>query len=235
MCLNSGMVLPQIIIKQDKGLDLEMLLEFFAMKNPLIQQTFPHFTSKKAIELEWTNTYDNNQAEIDETTSWLKDNISTLNKLAEIVANKLDCDWSGIETVTIIPALLPVAPRFIEENSMMLPFYNSHNWLLRTATHEMTHFLYFKKLADELKMKIDTEFPSEDWLISEIVAPMVVNSAEVQDIVHIADEFYTPDPNIITETKLRQIKTLYRKDGKNLVNFHKKALKEIGRDKSRPI
>jgi hypothetical protein len=91
----------------------------------------------------------------------------------------------------------------------------------------MTHFLYFKKLRDLSGEKIDTEYPSQDWLISEIVAPIIVNSDKVQSIVHCRDEpLHSPDPDIITPKKLKRVIALFNKYD-DLLEFRDAALKEL--------
>ncbi|MDR1300825.1 MAG: hypothetical protein LBK50_03920 [Candidatus Nomurabacteria bacterium] len=152
-----------------------------------------------------------------------------MEKIAKILSKKLDCDWTGIPQVTICPAIVPFAPRFIEQSKFLVPYYFNRNWILCATAHELTHFLYFKKLQELLGEKIDTEYPSDDWLISEIVAPIVVNSNELQKITHFEDEFSTPDKNIISHKKLKIIEKLFT-DNANLTEFRNKALKEIRRE-----
>lgn len=220
--------IPKFVIKTNRELDQATIIEFMHCKNPVITQVFPHFTSEQAIKSGIKNIYEENHAQLDETVSWLERNTSTLYKLASIIADKLDYDWNDIPNITIIPALSPIAPRFIESSSFLVPFHADHNWILHTSAHEMVHFLYFKKLKDLSKDIINTEYPSADWLISEIVAPIIVNDDKIQKIVKCKDDpLYSPDPNIISDKTLRKIIILFKQNS-DLLKFRHEALKELG-------
>lgn len=215
---------PKFIIKPDRALDETTIIEFMHAKNPLITQVFPHFTNEQAVRSGIKNVYEDSRVRLDVAVRWLRNNTSILQKLADIIAFKLGYAWDGISTITIIPALSPIAPRFVENSSFLVPFHADHNWILRTSAHEMTHFLYFKKLQDMCSEKINAEYPSADWLISEVVAPIIVNSRQIQQVVHCKDDpLYAPEPDIISDEKLVRIATLF-KQSDNLLAFRDKAL-----------
>ena len=54
----------------------------------------------------------------------------------------------------------------------------------------MSHFLYFKKLKEIFPYeRIDTEYPGKDWLLSEIIATLIVNDPRLQQYIGLLDGF----------------------------------------------
>lgn len=91
----------------------------------------------------------------------------------------------------------------------------------------MTHLLYFKKLKDNLpNIAIDTEYPSKDWLLSEIFVQYISNSKEIQHLTNFEDSLYIPEDTQITQEQLDKIKNLYSKN-QDILIFRDKALKVL--------
>jgi len=156
----------------------------------MIEQFFPGTsTDSEAIEVV-NNTYKNKLNDIKNTANFLNDNIPILEKIALIISRLFDCSWDGNKKITIVPAVCPVCPRFIDENKFMLAYYFDKNALLTICAHEMTHFLYFKKLRELLpNLEIDTEYPSNDWLISEIIVMAITDNKDIQKLVKHREEY----------------------------------------------
>ena len=114
-----------------------------------------------------------------------------LQKVCTQLANIIETDWVGIEEINIISAICPVCPRFIESNTFLVTYFYNKGAILRICAHEMSHFIYFKKIrqliTDEI---IETEYPSKDWLLSEIITPLIINSDELQKYLSQQDEFF---------------------------------------------
>jgi len=50
----------------------------------------------------------------------------------------------------------------------MVTYFYEKDTIFKICAHEMSHFLYFKKLKQIYpEEQIDTEYPSKDWLLSE--------------------------------------------------------------------
>jgi hypothetical protein len=222
---NEGMFIPNFKVSLDEKLDRAQLIEFTEAHFPLVQEAFPQIQDRNDAEAAINYTYKNLKDDLMSAAQFIDKNKSNLKKLAEIIANKLEYKWDGIDAITIIPAVCPVCPRFIENNSFMVAYFYDQKVILRICAHEMVHFLYFKKLRDLLpNEKIDTEYPSKDWLLSEIVAPLIVNLEEVQAIVNNEDELFLPDKNVVSKTQVKEIENLYCRE-LNISVCREKALK----------
>jgi hypothetical protein len=88
----------------------------------------------------------------------------------------------------------------------------------------MTHFLYFDILNRESEQPINTERPSNDWLLSEIVAPFINNLPEIQNLVHAPDEFFSPTGTQLKQETAVQIRALFQ-HRRNLMAFRHDAMK----------
>jgi hypothetical protein len=219
--------LPVFEVKLDKNFDQKMFVEFFKKKNPTVTSLYPKIKTVKDVKEIINYVYKKRHAELETTVTWLQKNTLTLKKIASIISRKFSYSWQEIPKVVIIPSVCPVCPRFLEESSFMVTYNCSHDWILRVCAHELTHFLYFKKLKKLLQKPINTEYPKPDWLISEVVAPIIVNDKEIQVIVHNKDTFYTPNPNLITASQIKEISQLFTNTSDLLV-FRQQAHKKIG-------
>jgi hypothetical protein len=187
------MILPKFTVKLDKQLDLQSFLEFFQEKNSLIFEYYPFLKSKDDVKKLADFMYKNKITEIENAKKFILSKENILKKIAKQLAEIIETDWLGIENINIIPAICPVCPRFLESNSFMVTYFYNHNAILRICAHEMTHFIYFKNLKSLYPFEnIDTEYPSKDWLLSEMVAPILINSDTIQKLIKQKDEFYSP-------------------------------------------
>lgn len=204
------MISPKFKVEINEALDKSNFLEFFNLKTPLIFEFYPFLKSKEDVEKLAKYLYKNKIDEILHTKRYLESRQDDLKIIAKHLANLTKTDWQGIENITIIPTVSPVCPRFIETNSFMVTYFYNKNAILRICAHEMSHFVYFKKLHLLFPSEdIDTEYPSKDWLLSEIVAPLLINSKEIQKIIKQDDVFYA-----LTELKnindlLKNIKRIF--------------------------
>lgn len=219
-------MLPKYNIKLDKGLDEELFLEFFRSKNPLIKQYFPQLKTKDDVCDAINRTYDDEAKSITDTVNFLRRSTDKLDKIAMAISRRLDYSWRGVELINIIPAVCPVCPRWIDERKFMVCYFYYQNSILRIFAHEMTHVLYFKKLSDLTGTKINTEYPSQDWLLSEIIAPAITDDSDTQAIVNDREEPFLLDSKISQE-QVKQITTIFNNE-QDIVCFRNRALMILG-------
>lgn len=219
---------PSFIIKLDKKLDTEIFSEALETLPHIVSNQFPQIKTKKdvtnAINYVYGKTDENKR--LKETKKMLEKNLPKLQMIAETISRQLDHTWSETDTITIVPATSPIFPRFLNMQKFFVPYFWQKDHIFRIIAHEMVHILYFEKIQQALGKKIDTEYPSDDWLISEIIAPYLVNQPRMQEIVKVSDEFFTPEPNIISIKKIHKIEHIFNTE-KDLLEFRKLALKEI--------
>ena len=205
----------KVILNQEN--DQEGFKDFFRMKNQTVWDWYPDIKDESDIDQIVNQAYSNHR--LDSTVVWFKSHNNTLSKIANTLSEVLDEGWQGIDEITIIPSVCPVCPRFIKKSSYFSHYRLDHQETLCIAAHEMTHFLYFKKLQRLLGEEIDTEYPGKDWLISEIVDPVITSDPRIQAITHIKDQAYLPDQDLSAE-KVKAVQDLWSGD---ILKFRKEA------------
>lgn len=190
---------PEIIITTDKKLDKEMIFDFAEENVSVIYRVFPKINTvkseadkKEVISEIVDNRYSQDIAKIDEVSIFLSDSKPIFNIVIRRLCEIMETDWDSDKSITIIPCLCPIFPRFIESNSFMVSYRMEREDIFRVCIHEITHFIYFKKIL-ELNPKItrkELEMPHDVWKISELLAPVIVNDAYIQKQIHIKDYHY---------------------------------------------
>jgi len=198
------MKLPRFIVKSDQDLDKASFIEFFNAKSSLISNYFPDIKSLDDIQSLIDDTYKNKIEGLTKTRDYIKSQIPYLEKVAIELSKIMERSWDGIEKITIIPAVCPISPRFIETNTFMVTYFYEKDTIFKICAHEMSHFLYFKKLKQIYpEEQIDTEYPSKDWLLSEIITPLLINDNAIQQYIGQKDAISNPDnDNILKVTKM---------------------------------
>jgi hypothetical protein len=226
------MYLPKFEIRQDIKKDKNCMVEFSRQHNPSIDQFFPGIENDKEALTIIDNAYKNNLKDITSAEKFLQDNVNALEKIAETISQLLDCSWDGIKIINIIPSVCPVCPRFIETNTFLVAYFFNRTAILRICAHEMTHFLYFKKQAEVFANKdLDPNYPSQDWLISEIVAPVIVNNKKIQALVNDMDSISLPNHKIVSDDQINQIVAAFNpKNFRDFISTSKNILNAKGTD-----
>ena len=104
----------------------------------------------------------------------------------------------------------------------MVPTIFAKNEILRICAHEMTHFLYFDALRKDIP-NIETESPSADWLLSEIVVTFIINYPETQRIAHSPERIFKPDNIKLTDNQIKSIYKIWNTQT-SLLDFHERSL-----------
>lgn len=204
------MYIPKLKIEVNQSLDESQFIEFFLQGNSNIKMDMPQIKSVGDIKDAIRYVYSHQDEHIGRGLKILNNNIKKIVLICNIISKKLDYSWGGISEISISPCSFPVCPRFINKASFMVTYYFDENSILGICAHELTHILYFKKIIDSSpNEKIDTEYPSKDWLLSEIFVQYISNCKEIQDITNFEDSLFIPEDIKVTRKKLDQIKKLY--------------------------
>lgn len=218
------MNIPKFTIKLDQELDQSVFIELFLDNEPLIAKQFPQIKNVKDVKAAIRYVYSHQDEHIGRGLKILNENVEKLKLIAETISCLMNYGWNGIEEITISPCSFPISPRFINENRFMVTYFFDDD-IIRICAHEIVHFLYFKKLRDlQPGVIIETEYPSKEWLLSEIIAPMIVNDNEIQAILNNKDAVFIPDSIRLAPDVLNEIHYLY--NGKlNFLEFREAALR----------
>ncbi|MGB8816259.1 MAG: hypothetical protein WCC74_03470 [Minisyncoccia bacterium] len=238
--------LPEVIFKQMPiELESEMILEFLDTNwSGKITKKFPEFLkiSKISDKREKKKAIKNLIVQIREKLKekmsrglkvikfdWQKMEKNCLEKLSEIIQT----NWLEKE-ITAYISINPICPRFLDTWSFSVSPDNKNSNII--IAHEISHFLYFKKLKEVFpKIKKDKyEFPNKEWLLSELVTPIILNDPRMQKILGVKDGYYREHKNlkIGNELATRVIEDLYKNfviEKKDFSSFIKKSSKIINK------
>lgn len=221
------MYIPEFNVVLNKQLDRDSFVEFFLAGDSNIKKAFPQIKSVDDVDSAIEYVYGHKDEHINKGFEILNKNLENLKSIAEIISSKIDCDWSGISKINITPCSFPVRPRFIESSTFLVTYYFDEPSIVGVCAHEMTHFLYFKKLKEGLNGGlVNTEYPSKDWLLSEIFVLFITNSDELRKITNYEDSLYITDDITVSNYQLDKIKDIYNKSD-SLLNFRKLSLKVL--------
>jgi hypothetical protein len=181
--------IPKITISPNKELDKKTIYSFAKEKEPYILESFPELKSVNKSKLKQTvdqlidELYKEELLLIKERIKELKTEIKTIEEICKIISEITGCDWQKYPSIKIYIGLSPVAPRFLREGSFLLPRYESAENLLNYCAHELIHFLYFVKWKSIFKDNYSSyEHPHPAWVLSEILAPVIINDRRIKII-----------------------------------------------------
>lgn len=178
--------LPKVIFKQmPLGLETEMILGFLDREwGFMLTKKYPQFLKTKNIksEKEKIRVIKNEIVRIRKElgpkmddgllsikNNWQKVGKETLEKLSEIIQT----DYPK-KDVTAYISINPICPRFLDKWSFSVP--PDHKNPNKTIAHEISHFLFFKKLKENFP-EIERgkyESPHKEWILSEMLAVIML-------------------------------------------------------------
>ena len=167
-----------INISTNKQLDIESTTEFFEEGNVAIASTYPDIKSSSDIPTALEKQYG---ARMENKVIELREQVETLGRITTAISDVMEEPWEPIDKIDIFLGACPIAPRFLENYSFLLPYYYDIPILLNWSSHEMIHFLYFKKWA-EIYPNTDIrrfEKPFPEWVLSEILVIVIGNDQKI--------------------------------------------------------
>lgn len=158
------------------------------------------------------------KTEIEHAQNSLRQNWQpTETKIFEILQLLIGTSWPPKKkNIDAFVSINPICPRFLSSWSFALYFKSKNpQTTRRICTHEIAHFLHFKKWAEIFK---DTnpeqyEAPHKPWLLSELAAVCVINDPRLQPLIGMKEKPYPEHKNIkISGTPVTEIiSKIYKK------------------------
>lgn len=195
-------ILPKVIFKQIPiELEEEMFFDFLDHSwSKMITDKYPGFLKIKEIENKKERKAAINdeivklRAELTEKiakgletikSSWLEVEQNVFKTLSEITQE----EWSYKEIIGYI-SLNPVCPRYLDSWSFSVTYDCEDS--NKVIAHEISHFLYFKKFKSIFPNigKDRYESPHKEWILSEIVAVIILNDPRMVKIIGSGSGFY---------------------------------------------
>ncbi len=87
----------------------------------------------------------------------------------------------------------PICPRFLDDWSFTMSYRADPSFAMEIIMHECVHFLYFKKWKEVFPNAKRRTFdsPHIEWVLSELVAPIILNDPLIQTILKRRAIFYS--------------------------------------------
>jgi hypothetical protein len=183
----------KFIVQKNQSLDIKMISQFYAGSwATVIKETWPEIKSQKEIKPYFDKFYSDNSKTLDKRIFSYKNILPKLNKVSDEIEKIMDESWGDIKTITVNIGFCPIAPRFLSSNSFLLPKHYDNSVLLNWSTHEMIHFLYFKKWKKMFpKSNIKNyNYPDPVWVLSEILAPVIAEDPKIKKIIKSDSNLY---------------------------------------------
>ncbi len=187
--------IPKVVFEQmPLELETEMFLIFLDRDwGHKITEKYPQFLKmleidseekrREAIKDEIINIRKELGSKMDEglllvKNNWQKVEKETLETLAEIIQT----DYPEKDIIGYI-SINPICPRFLDKWSFSVP--PDHNNPNKVIAHEISHFLFFKKLKNDFPeiKRGNYESPHKEWILSEMVAVIMLNDKRVTDVL----------------------------------------------------
>lgn len=186
---------PKIIFKQiPLDFESEIILDFLDTNwGSKISKKYPDFlkvgkakSKKDKIRITKDCIINIRERLADEIGCGLKNVKSEWEKIEEevfkILSEIIQTDWSK-KHITAFISINPIYPRFINNWSFCVSPDNKHSNII--ITHEISHFLYFKKFKEVFpRIKKDKyESPNKEWILSEIITPIILNDSRLGKVL----------------------------------------------------
>jgi len=196
------------MITKNKELDLEMIKTFFEGGSPSIKQFWPEIIKTEDIPKYVEEDY-NDKMEL--RIKQLKLEIPRLSKIASAISTIMDETWEPVENIEIYVGACPIAPRFLDTYSFLLPYYYPISRQIKSAAEELIHFLYFKRWAKVFPShpRESYEFPNPVNILSEILAAVIASDTRITSLVGTKGEIYPNWQEILIDG--RKITTPFEK------------------------
>ncbi len=139
--------------------------------------------------------------------------IETLSSIFEIKKTDLGREF------TCFVGINPICPRSIKDGTFSVPFYVRCDTLKKLIAHEMVHFFYFTKIVkiDQHLNPGNFDKHSFEWLMSEIIAPVILSDIRIHKIVG-NDTIYS---YVCSKSMSETIHDLYKRIRNNEWSFEK--------------
>lgn len=145
-------------------------------------------------------------------------------KLQDILSNLLNTGWSGIDKIYCNIGIAKIYPRYLNTYEFQICHLDPMEFSEGVITHEVTHFLYFKKWKELFPKDKPSSFeaPHPIWHLSEITAPILNSDKKVLKLI----------PRAVTQSYSEHNKLIERfreiyKESKTIEDYLKSARKEI--------
>jgi len=171
-------------VTTNEDLDIEIITEFSVMPG-FLNSAFPDFEGNISLDAFLRSKYKEENINLQNTVNLLKKNQDKILQLLPLLSDILETEWDGIDGIRAYVGLCPIQPRFLDDHSFILNYQMPENLLLHFAAHEIIHFIYFKKWLEVFPDDSPKtyEHPHENWIISEILDPIVMRDPRIMNII----------------------------------------------------
>lgn len=175
----------QLIYEQDRPLWLSCIRRWYPSFNRFTDQGSRSLRHR--IRTEIARLYLRHRKTLMDTSLRFQSYWDPLNgRWMQSLSEILEVKWTSFpDSIAVYVGLSPICPRNLIEYAFSIPYFVPLTEMVRICAHETTHFLYFEKLKtiDPGISKKEFDFPHHEWLLSEIVAPIVLNDPRAVQVI----------------------------------------------------
>lgn len=168
---------------------------------------------------------------------WNKINNSFMKTLSEVLETDYPKDR---KTIFGMISINPICPRFLKYWTFQIFYMQRLLKMRETVAHETLHFLYFKKWKEVFPEADEKTFdyPYLEWVLSEILAPVILRDKRIQNILKSGAEGYKEHEKakIGKRNLIQHFENLYEKSRKKketFAQFLQTAYKEAKKHKDK--
>jgi len=201
-------MIPKIVFKEiPLKLEVEMFSAFLDREHSSrILPKYPQFSTiaeprLQTIETELIRIRKDRAEEIKTKSLEIEKNWRMIEQnIFETLSEIIQEEWPERE-VTAYVSVNPVCPRFLDSWSFSVTFDSKCSNMI--ITHEISHFLYFKKLKKEFPeiTRRNYESPHKEWILSEIIATIILNDPRIKNIIGQNAGYYEKHKAIMIDGK----------------------------------
>ena len=156
--------------------------------------------------------------------------------LLKNLLNLLQLKETKINEIMILISTCPINPRNIKKKEFSVYYNFPSEDMFAIAMHEILHFVYFEKWEEVFPESNEESFdgPHIIWHLSEIVAPILLNSNELQNVLKYNHRGYSEyDKLKFGNRDIGDIIKDFYKESNNFEDFLKKAYKFVLENKEK--
>lgn len=195
-------MVPKLEFKVAKIEEYISIITFFILRDSRWkEQIFLTYPSLK-------ERLENSKNPAEDILNFFKKQEEKFMKVIESIKNEFQKSWSGINDLLMIElekinetrwdeenfvarvTLNPICPRYLNENMFDLYFGMAERTMRTICLHELSHFIFFKKLKEilpEIK-KEEFESPYLIWKLSEIIPVILEENEEINKLFEVQEE-----------------------------------------------
>lgn len=194
-CEENIEVVQDLYAAEGGELDMRRYIQQYFPELPCAEKVLSQAQIAKVVSKRYEEAFVDIQQDVQRYTAlWMPRYEEYMSVLTRYLHTTCPPAWSTIEAAV---GLLPVYPRYLEARRFSIDVGFQPEQLVEACAHEILHFVWFQKWQELFPdyRKAEFEAPHRVWMYSEMVTDPILNSRDLQAVLHVRersyDSFYT--------------------------------------------